>query len=195
MSAAMMMVAPVGLGGVSALGGVPGRRGMASSSARVKALGAMSGEGLGQSAMLSRKSAAGGVTAAARARSASQRGRGQALTVRAVTGPRETRLGSILTTLPQRVDLYFKIRRGRRLLWKGILALTGFYSANVISLTFGVLGVNDVVAGAFCVGFSELITRAYYRKVTKPSLYWEFLNWFKLGLIYALTTDAFKLGS
>ena len=194
MSAPMMMVAPAGLGGVSALGGVPGRRGVVSSSARVKALGAMGGDGMGQSALLSQKSAAGSVTAA-RARSASQRGRGQALMVRAVTGPRETRLGSILTTLPQRVDLYFKIRRGRRLLWKGILALTGFYSANVISLTFGVLGVNDVVAGAFCVGFSELVTRAYYRKVNKPSLYWDFLNWFKLGLIYALTTDAFKLGS
>ena len=27
-----------------------------------------------------------------------------------MTGPRETRLGSILTTLPTRVDLYFKIR-------------------------------------------------------------------------------------
>ena len=43
--------------------------------------------------------------------------------------------------------------------------MTGFYTANVLTLTFGVLGINDVVAGAFCVGFSELITRAYYRKV------------------------------
>ena len=103
------------------------------------------------------------------------------MVTRAVTGPRETRLGSILTTLPQRVDLYFKVRRGRKLLWKCIFAFTGFYTANVLSLTFGVLGINDVVAGAFCVAFSEIVTRSYYRK-SKPGKYWDFLNWFKLGL-------------
>lgn len=199
-------MAPAGLGGVSALGsssltrgGALGRRGMASANVKAKALGAMGGEGMGQRALLSGKSAAVSASGAAvRVRSAGQRGqrgRGGALTVRAVTGPRETRLGSILTSLPQRVDLYFKVRRGRKLLWKAILAFTGFYTANVISLTFGVLGINDVVAGAFCVGFSELVTRAYYRKATKPGLYWDLLNWFKIGLIYALTTDAFKLGS
>ena len=194
-----MLLAPVGLGAVGALGGgaaAPGRaRRVASSSSSAsgaRALGAMGGEGLGQRALLRGATT---VTSAAAARVRSTRGRGLALTVRAVTGPRETRLGSILTTLPQRVDLYFKVRKGRRLLWKAILAFTGFYTANVISLTFGVLGINDVVAGAFCVGFSELVTRSYYRKANKPSLYWDLLNWFKIGLIYALTTDAFKLGS
>ena len=194
-----MMLAPVGLGAVGTLGGgaaAPGRARRAASSSSsasgARALGAMGGEGMGQRALLSGATT---VTSASAARVRSTRGRGLGLTVRAVTGPRETRLGSILTTLPQRVDLYFKVRRGRKLLWKAILAFTGFYTANVISLTFGVLGINDVVAGAFCVGFSELVTRAYYRKANKPSLYWDLLNWFKIGLIYALTTDAFKLGS
>jgi hypothetical protein len=159
----------------------------------VQGLGAMGGEGMGGRALLGGDRLS---LSAAPARSAAGRGgRGGAVTVRAVTGPRETRLGSILTTLPQRLDLYFKVRRGRRFLWKAIAAFTGFYTANVISLTFGVLGINDVVAGAFCVGFSELVTRAYYRKATKPGLYFTMLNWFKIGLIYALTTDAFKLGS
>lgn len=193
-------MAPAGLGAVSALGqrggscGRPCRSRVASSvSVRAKGMGAMGGEEMGQRALLGGKGA--GAMATMRRSAASQRGRGSALIVKAVTGPRETRLGSILTTLPQRVNLYFKVRRGRRLLWKTILAFTGFYTANVISLTFGVLGINDVVAGAFCVGFSELVTRAYYRQATKPGLYWDMLNWFKIGLIYALTTDAFKLGS
>lgn len=188
MSAAMM--APAGMGAGSALGSsrAHGRPAMASA----KALGAMRGEAMGQRARLF---APRGAAAGRSSHRMTQRGRGGAVAVRAVTGPRETRLGSILTTLPQRVDLYFKVRKGRRLLWKAISAFTGFYTANVISLTFGVLGINDVVAGAFCVGFSELVTRAYYRKSSKPSLYWDLLNWFKIGLIYALTTDAFKLGS
>ena len=80
------------------------------------------------------------------------------------------------------------------MLWKVIFAATGFYSANVLSLTFGVLGINDVVAGAFCLAFAEIVTRSFYKKAT-PGKYWDFLNWFKLGLCYALITDAFKLGS
>ena len=80
------------------------------------------------------------------------------------------------------------------MLWKVIFAATGFYSANVLSLTFGVLGINDVVAGAFCLAFAEIVTRSFYKK-TNPGKYWDFLNWFKLGLCYALITDAFKLGS
>ena len=184
---AAMTIAPVGMG-VRALDGARAttsgvRRGGAAFTSR--ALGA-NAEGMGQRATLRR----GRTLDAAR----TARGRAGAVVTRAVTGPRETRLGSILTTLPQRVDLYFKVRRGRKLLWKAIFAFTGFYAANVLSLTFGVLGINDVVAAAFCIAFCEIVTRAYYRKY-KPGKYWDFLNGFKLGLRYALTTDAFKLGS
>jgi hypothetical protein len=129
-----MSTAPVaGLGGVSGLatrGSGVGRRGVASSS---KALGAMGGEGLGQRALLSGKA---GVSASA-VRSPGQKQKRGALVVRAVTGPRETRLGSILTTLPQRVDLYFKVRKGRKLLWKAILAFTaglGHWVGNGLAL-------------------------------------------------------------
>lgn len=178
------VIAPVGLCG-GALGAVRTngtRRGATSA----RALGFKGGEGMGQSASLARRQVAmvGPKVAS----------RGGALVTRAVTGPRETRLGSILTTIPQRLDLYFRVRRGRKLLWKIIFAATGFYSANVLSLTFGVLGINDVVAGAFCLAFAEIVTRSFYKK-TNPGKYWDFLNWFKLGLCYALITDAFKLGS
>ena len=185
-------LAPVGLG-VAALGGARARPGrVAAHHARgVAALGATRGDdgmmGARATALALRGRIAGPSLPAAR-------GRRGAVVARAVTGPRETRLGSILTSLPQRVDLYFKVRRGRKLLWKAIFAFTGFYTANVLSLTFGVLGINDVVAGAFCVAFSEIVTRAYYKKL-QPGKYWDFLNWFKLGLMYALTADAFKLGS
>lgn len=184
---AAMTIAPVGTG-VRALGAPSASRGRScrGGASTARALG-FAGEGMGQRAALrSVHVRPSGVALA--------RGRGHLAVTKAVTGPLETRLGSILTSLPQRIDLYFRVRKGRKLLWKAICAFTGFYTANVLSLTFGVLGINDIVAGAFCVAFSEIITRSYYKKV-KPGKYWDFLNWFKLGLMYALTADAFKLGS
>ena len=120
--------------------------------------------------------------------------RSNSLVVSAVSNRRETRLGSLLTTLPQRIDLYFKRAKGRKLLWKGICCFSGFYVANTLTLTFGALGINDVVAGFMSVAFLELVSRVYYR-TPRPSLFWEFIQWFKLGYGYALIADAFKLGS
>ena len=71
---------------------------------------------------------------------AAARGRSVGLAISAVSGRRETRLGSLLTTLPQRIELYFNRRKGRKLLWKGICCFSGFYVANTLTLTFGALG-------------------------------------------------------
>ena len=106
----------------------------------------------------------------------------------------ETRIASVLTSLPQRLDLYFQRRSYRMLLWKSIFIFVGFYLASVITLSFGALGINDVVAGALCVFVYETITRWYY-KTSRPGRKLEFVNCFKLGLVYSLIADAFKLGS
>lgn len=106
----------------------------------------------------------------------------------------ETRIASVLTSLPQRLDLYFQRRSYRMLLWKTIFIFVGFYLASVITLSFGALGINDVVAGALCVFVYETITRWYY-KTSRPGRKLEFVNCFKLGLAYSLIADAFKLGS
>ena len=106
----------------------------------------------------------------------------------------ETRIASVLTSLPQRLDLYFQRRSYRMLLWKTIFIFVGFYLASVITLSFGALSINDVVAGALCVFVYETITRWYY-KTSRPGRKLEFVNCFKLGLVYSLIADAFKLGS
>ncbi len=106
----------------------------------------------------------------------------------------ETRIASVLTSLPQRLDLYFQRRSYRMLLWKTIFIFVGFYLASVLTLSFGALGINDVVAGALCVFVYETITRWYY-KTSRPGRKLEFVNCFKLGLVYSLIADAFKLGS
>lgn len=95
----------------------------------------------------------------------------------------------LASTLPQRVDLYFERRPIRRYLcvtcgaaasvqhvltrhwrtrWCGISGFAGFYVANTVSLSFGALAVNDVIAAALSVTFVELVTRAFYTAWPNP---------------------------
>ncbi|XP_074569139.1 uncharacterized protein ycf20 [Curcuma longa] len=116
------------------------------------------------------------------------------LLIRAVQeneGPR--RLVDIIRLVPDISRNYFK-SRPRRALFGGISLLGGFYVAQTISLSFGALGVNDVIAAVVCVLLTEYVTKFYYSrpKVTFPV---ALLNNFKMGFTYGLFIDAFKLAS
>ncbi|KAL5727752.1 hypothetical protein ACHQM5_000909 [Ranunculus cassubicifolius] len=106
-------------------------------------------------------------------------------------GPR--RLVDIIRFVPQLSRNYFK-SPSRRALFGGISLLGGFYVAQTISLSFGALGVNDVIAAVVCVLLTEYATRFYYSrpKITFPL---ALLNNFKMGFTYGLFIDAFKLAS
>ncbi|CAK7337184.1 unnamed protein product [Dovyalis caffra] len=116
------------------------------------------------------------------------------LRIRAVQeneGPR--RLVDIIRIIPELSRNYFR-SPSRRALFGGISLLGGFYVAQTISLSFGALGVNDVIAAVVCVLLTEYVTRFYYSqpKVTFPL---ALLNNFKMGFTYGLFIDAFKLAS
>lgn len=106
-------------------------------------------------------------------------------------GPR--RLVDIIRLLPEASRNYFR-SPSRRALFGGISLLGGFYVAQTISLSFGALGVNDVIAAVVCVLLTEYVTKFYYSrpKVTFPV---ALLNNFKMGFTYGLFIDAFKLAS
>ena len=108
-------------------------------------------------------------------------------------GGRRGRLGTRLTTIPRRVDYYFAGSWTRQLLWTAIAFATGFYAANTVSLSFGALSINDVVAAAVTVLFVEICSYLYYT-ASKRTLRLVFLNAFKWGVCAALIIDAFKLG-
>ncbi|OWM71873.1 uncharacterized protein LOC116215698 [Punica granatum] len=103
------------------------------------------------------------------------------------------RLIDILRVVPEFSRNYFR-SPSRRALFGGISLLGGFYVAQTISLSFGALGVNDVIAAVICVLLTEYVTRFYYSrpKVTFPV---ALLNNFKMGFTYGLFIDAFKLAS
>lgn len=69
----------------------------------------------------------------------------------------------------------------------------GFYAANTVSLSFGALAINDVVAAAVSVAFCEIVSYFYY-SAPKATLKLIFLNAFKMGVTGAFIADAFKLG-
>lgn len=62
-----------------------------------------------------------------------------------------------------------------------------------VSLSFGALAINDVVAAALTVAFSEVVSAAYY-SAPKVTLKLLMANCFKIGITAALVADAFKLG-
>ncbi|CAN1267373.1 Ycf20-like protein [Linum perenne] len=108
-------------------------------------------------------------------------------------GGSQRRLVDIIRLVPDLTRTYFKTP-SRRALFGGISLLGGFYVAQTISLSFGALGVNDVIAAVVCVLLTEYVTRFYYSrpKVTFPL---ALLNNFKMGFTYGLFIDAFKLAS
>ncbi|KAK3282880.1 hypothetical protein CYMTET_9402 [Cymbomonas tetramitiformis] len=110
--------------------------------------------------------------------------------VEAVNTP--TRLSELVVELPTRLSSYMSGKYYRPILWRLLAFLTGFYVANMISLSFGNLAVNDVAAGAVCAAFAEAVSKAWH--VRKRGIWLWLLQYFKLGLTLALFTDAFKLG-
>ncbi|CAN6457073.1 unnamed protein product [Victoria cruziana] len=116
------------------------------------------------------------------------------LTIRAVqdSGGRR-RLVDIIRFIPELSRDYFR-SRARRALFGGISLLGGFYVAQTISLSFGALGVNDVIAAVICVLLTEYVTKFYHSR-TKVTFPVALLNNFKMGFTYGLFIDAFKLAS
>ncbi len=106
--------------------------------------------------------------------------------------PFRTRLAVNLTSVPYRLDTYFQNSLWRKTIWSVTAFSSGYYAANTVSLSFGALAINDVIAAATTVGFCEIVSRAYWSSAS-PGLALAFLNYFKLGVIAALIADAFKL--
>lgn len=113
-----------------------------------------------------------------------------------------TRLNSLVDVTGDRLDLLFS-NPWRRISLNLISILTGFFMGSALVTTAGQDAVWDIPAAAVVFTFTELTSRFVYgrrsRQLTAPpqrrSLYIDVLNLFKVGLIYSLFLEAFKLGS
>lgn len=69
----------------------------------------------------------------------------------------------------------------------------GYYSGNMVTLAFGALAINDVVAAVTTVAFCEVVSRTFYESWPRPPLWLLFANCFKCGVEFAFIADALKL--
>jgi len=107
--------------------------------------------------------------------------------------PLSGRLVTLIRSTPDRLRIFFRDRPVRQWLWIGSFSGFGFYSANVITLTFATLSINDVAAAATCVALVEFLTYLYYT-AKSPTLTLTLLNAFKIGFTAAMINDCLKLG-
>ncbi|MEL6496596.1 MAG: DUF565 domain-containing protein [Cyanobacteria bacterium J06623_7] len=112
-----------------------------------------------------------------------------------------TRLNSIVSITGDRLELLFS-NPWRRISLSIISILLGFFMGSAIITTAGQDAVWDIPAAAVLFGCTEFISMFVYRRrgeknkpVQRRSLYIDVLNLFKIGLIYSLFLEAFKLGS
>jgi len=107
-----------------------------------------------------------------------------------------TRLNNLFDAIATRLGQWF-LNPWRRLSLLLISFLFGFFLGNAVSTTAGQEGVLDIVVAAFLVLLTEVTSRIFYspRFLERRSLLVDSLNLLKVGLIYSLFLEAFKLGS
>lgn len=106
-----------------------------------------------------------------------------------------TRLNRLVDVTGDRLTSWLR-NPWRRLSVIIISLLFGNYLGPTISLIAGQRGSLDVVIAALLVALTELTSAVVYRQSgTARSLLLDCLNAIKIGLVYSLFVDAFKLGS
>ncbi|WP_375474343.1 DUF565 domain-containing protein [uncultured Nostoc sp.] len=107
-----------------------------------------------------------------------------------------TRLNNLFDAIAKRFGQWF-LNPWRRLSLLIISFLFGFFLGNAVSTTAGQEGVLDIVVAAFLVLLTEITSRIFYsrRFLDRRSLLVDSLNLLKVGFIYSLFLEAFKLGS
>lgn len=107
-----------------------------------------------------------------------------------------TRLNNLLDAIGRRLGQWF-FNPWRRLSLLVISFLFGFFLGSAVSTTAGQKAELDIVVAAMLVFFTEISSRIFYSRsvLSVRSLWVESLNFLKVGFIYSLFLEAFKLGS
>lgn len=114
-----------------------------------------------------------------------------------------TRLNTLAEITGDRLELLFS-NPWRRISLSLISVLLGFFMGSALVTTSGQAAVWDFLVAALIFVFTELTSGFVYSrrnrqpnnaKPVRRSLGIEVVNLFKVGLIYSLFLEAFKLGS
>ena len=112
----------------------------------------------------------------------------------------QTRLNSLISTAATQIELLFN-NPWRRISLSIISILMGFFMGSAIITSAGQDAAWDVTGAGILVIFSELSSKLVYGRnnqrsvAMRRSLFMDMLNLFKIGVMYSLFLEAFKLGS
>nr|YP_010726257.1 hypothetical protein P8481_pgp140 [Hypnea brasiliensis]WDY84732.1 hypothetical protein [Hypnea brasiliensis] len=73
--------------------------------------------------------------------------------------------------------------------------LFGFFISNILSTISAQTGDWSIIAAAIIVTYNEIISKIVYKYKDHPLIIFKTINNIKIGIIYGLLVDAFKLGS
>ncbi len=109
-----------------------------------------------------------------------------------------TRLNLLLNSLSSQLRQFF-LNPWRKIALLLISLLVGIFMGVVIVTSAGQRGRLDILVAAVLLILTETISWFAYRNVSQNrspnSSFFEFLNVFKIGVIYSLYIQAFILGS
>lgn len=110
----------------------------------------------------------------------------------------QTRLNTLVLVFLEKLGEFFS-NPWRRLSLIIICLLFGFFAASAISTSLGQEARLDITWSFILVIFCELVSNLVYGRrgdnQKRQSFFLTCLNYFKIGLIYGLFLEAFKLGS
>lgn len=106
----------------------------------------------------------------------------------------DTRFNNLIRNTGDRLNTWL-LNPWRRWSVITISLLLGFYFGSAMSTVAGQKAVLDIGIAGVLVALSELISLVVYRRLTRRSFTLDSINAFKIGGIYSLFVEAFKLGS
>ncbi|MEA5502163.1 DUF565 domain-containing protein [Halotia wernerae UHCC 0503] len=107
-----------------------------------------------------------------------------------------TRLNNLFESIARSLGQWF-LNPWRRLSLLIICFLFGFFLGTAISTIAGQRGTIDIMIAGFLVGLTEIASRIFYSRsfLARQALWVESINLLKVGFIYSMFVEAFKLGS
>jgi hypothetical protein len=112
-----------------------------------------------------------------------------------------TRINTLVDGAGARIEQFFD-NPWRRISLILISLLFGFFAGAGISTTAGQAAEWDIMGAGLLLLFTEIVSRFVYTRErgsqsrkSGRSLFVDVLNFFKMGMVYSLFLEAFKLGS
>lgn len=108
-----------------------------------------------------------------------------------------TRLNNLVDGAIGQLERWF-LNPWRRLSLLVISVLFGIFLGSAIPTTAGQAAAWDIIAAAILIVFTEVVNKLAYgvgRDRAAKSLFIDTLNALKIGLVYSMFIEAFKIGS